>query len=127
MTGTIRAYPGAATHALASQTTHGYRSLCGKERLRWTLEAEPVSCEACKRSLAKEHHPSLTSIQRKIARFIADYNAEAGYPPTVRAIGEHVGLASTSSVHHHLTELVRKHVLTKEPAKPRTLRLVEGS
>jgi repressor LexA len=50
---------------------------------------------------------------------------ERGYPPTVREIGEAVGLTSSSSVHAQLTNLERMGLLTKDPAKPRAMTLAE--
>ena len=47
-----------------------------------------------------------------------------GYPPTVREIGEAVGLASPSTVHAHLANLERAGLLKRDPTKPRALELV---
>ena len=46
--------------------------------------------------------PLLTARQQEIWQFLADYVDEHGYPPTVREIGDAVGLASPSTVHAHL-------------------------
>ena len=48
----------------------------------------------------------VTPMQESILAFIADYYGEVGVPPTVRQIGEHVGLKSPSTVHFHLKRLV---------------------
>ena len=48
----------------------------------------------------------VTPMQESILRFIADYYGEVGVPPTVRQIGAHVGLSSSSTVHFHLKRLV---------------------
>jgi repressor LexA len=63
----------------------------------------------------------LTPRQRRIIDFIRATVRERGYPPTVREIGEAVGLTSSSSVHSQLANLERKGVLRKDPTKPRAL------
>ncbi|MBI4259761.1 MAG: repressor LexA, partial [Actinobacteria bacterium] len=63
----------------------------------------------------------LTPRQRRIVEFIRSTVRERGYPPTVREIGEAVGLTSSSSVHSQLANLERKGLLHKDPAKPRAL------
>jgi repressor LexA len=65
----------------------------------------------------------LTPRQRRIVEFIAGTVRERGYPPTVREIGEAVGLTSSSSVHAQLANLERRGVLTKDPTKPRAMSL----
>ena len=66
----------------------------------------------------------LTQRQREIYEFVVRYAAEHGYPPTVREIGEEVGLASPSTVHAHLANLERAGYLRRDPTKPRALELV---
>src|SRR5262249_4348438 len=61
----------------------------------------------------------LTDRQRQIWEFIVDYVDAHGYPPTVREIGEAVGLASPSTVHAHLANLERAGLLRRDPTKPR--------
>jgi repressor LexA len=51
---------------------------------------------------------------------------ERGYPPTVREIGEAVGLTSSSSVHAQIANLQRKGLLRKDPAKPRAIEVAGG-
>lgn len=63
----------------------------------------------------------LTSRQRRILEHIQETVRERGYPPTVREIGEAVGLHSSSSVHAQLENLRRKGLLRKDPAKPRAI------
>jgi len=67
----------------------------------------------------------ITSRQRRILDVISSTVRERGYPPTVREIGEAVGLTSSSSVHAQLTNLERMGLLTKDPAKPRAMTLAE--
>jgi repressor LexA len=66
----------------------------------------------------------LTGRQREIWSFIVDYVDRHGYPPTVREIGEAVGLASPSTVHAHLANLERAGLLRRDPTKPRALELL---
>jgi repressor LexA len=63
----------------------------------------------------------LTQRQREIYDFVVRYTEERGYPPTVREIGEAVGLASPSTVHAHLANLERAGMLKRDPTKPRAL------
>ena len=66
----------------------------------------------------------LTGRQQEIWTFLVDYVDRHGYPPTVREIGEAVGLASPSTVHAHLANLERAGLLRRDPTKPRALELV---
>jgi repressor LexA len=68
--------------------------------------------------------PQLTARQQEIWQFLVDYVDRHGYPPTVREIGEAVGLASPSTVHAHLANLERSGLLKRDPTKPRALELV---
>ncbi len=65
----------------------------------------------------------LTGRQQEIWDYLVSYVAEHGYPPTVREIGERVGLASPSTVHAHLANLERAGYLRRDPTKPRALEL----
>ena len=66
----------------------------------------------------------LTTRQQEIWQFLAAYVDEHGYPPTVREIGEAVGLASPSTVHAHLASLEREGLIRRDPTKPRAIELV---
>jgi repressor LexA len=66
----------------------------------------------------------LTDRQREIYDYVVGYVDGHGYPPTVREIGEAVGLASPSTVHAHLANLERAGLLRRDPTKPRALELV---
>ncbi len=66
----------------------------------------------------------LTGRQQEIWEFLAEYVGKHGYPPTVREIGESVGLASPSTVHAHLANLERAGYLRRDPTKPRALELL---
>jgi repressor LexA len=63
----------------------------------------------------------VTPRQQRILDFIRDAVRDRGYPPTVREIGEAVGLTSSSSVHAQLENLRRKGLLRKDPSKPRAI------
>ena len=65
----------------------------------------------------------LTERQRQILDFLTEYVDAHGYPPTVREIGEAVGLASPSTVHAHLANLERAGLLKRDPTKPRAIEL----
>ena len=66
----------------------------------------------------------LTERQQEIWNYLVEYVDRHGYPPTVREIGEHVGLASPSTVHAHLANLERAGLLRRDPTKPRALELI---
>jgi repressor LexA len=63
----------------------------------------------------------LSGKRRQILEFIASQVRERGYPPTVREIGEAVGLNSSSTVHTHLQVLQREGFLHQDPTKPRAI------
>jgi repressor LexA len=67
----------------------------------------------------------LTKRQQEIFDFIKRYSARHGYPPTVRDIGKAVGLASSSTVHQHLSNLERIGLLRRDPSKPRAIELLD--
>jgi repressor LexA len=66
----------------------------------------------------------LTARQQEIWNYLVEYVDGHGYPPTVREIGEQVGLASPSTVHAHLANLERAGLLKRDPTKPRALELI---
>jgi len=63
----------------------------------------------------------LTSRQRAILEFITRTHKDRGYPPSVREIGEAVGLQSPSSVHAQLATLAERGYLRKDPTRPRAI------
>ncbi|MBV9233266.1 MAG: transcriptional repressor LexA [Candidatus Eremiobacteraeota bacterium] len=63
-----------------------------------------------------------TERQRRILDVIRAFTAEHGYPPSVREIGERVGLSSSSTIHAHLKALERRGLIARDPTKPRALR-----
>ncbi|MGZ8571545.1 MAG: transcriptional repressor LexA [Actinomycetota bacterium] len=86
--------------------------------------------EPRKLAIGRVDTSGLTARQQRILEFIARTVRERGYPPTVREIGEAVGLTSSSSVHAQLANLERRGLLHKDPTKPRAMTLeaprVEG-
>jgi repressor LexA len=69
----------------------------------------------------------LTERQRQVLEFIDAEVRDRGYPPSVREIGEAVGLSSSSTVHAHLAALQDKGFLKRDPTKPRAMELVYDS
>jgi repressor LexA len=67
----------------------------------------------------------VTDRQRAILDYLRDFVDEHGYPPTVREIGEAVGLRSPSTVHAHLAQLERAGLLRRDPTKPRAIELTD--
>ena len=65
----------------------------------------------------------LTARQQEIWQYLVSYVDDHGYPPTVREIGEKVGLASPSTVHAHLANLERAGLIKRDPTKPRAIEL----
>lgn len=62
--------------------------------------------------------------QQAILEFIRTEVKSKGYPPSVREIGEAVGLASSSTVHGHLDRLEKKGLIRRDPTKPRAIELL---
>ncbi|MGC8777178.1 MAG: hypothetical protein ACP5Q4_00670 [Candidatus Caldatribacteriaceae bacterium] len=65
----------------------------------------------------------VSSKGEEILLFIERYSRKNGYPPTVREIGEAVGLASSCSVHYHLRRLEEKGFIRRVPSRPRAIEL----
>jgi SOS-response transcriptional repressor LexA len=68
----------------------------------------------------------LTSRQREALDFIKSCIASRGYPPTLREIGEHMGIRSTNGVHDHLKALERKGYIVREELKSRSVTIVDS-
>ena len=66
----------------------------------------------------------LTKRQSEIYNYIKQVVQMKGYPPSVREIGEAVGLASSSTVHGHLSRLEEKGYIRRDPTKPRAIEIV---
>src|ERR1700741_1685932 len=67
----------------------------------------------------------LTDRQARILEYIRYQNKVRNYPPSVREIGEAVGLSSSSTVHNHLNQLERRGLIKRDPSKSRTVQLIE--
>lgn len=65
----------------------------------------------------------LSGKRQQILNFIAECQRDRGYPPSVREIGEAVGLASSATVHTHLAVLQREGYLMRDPSKPRAIQV----
>ncbi len=66
----------------------------------------------------------LSKRQEEILNFIKEEVHQKGYPPSVREIGEAVGLASSSTVHGHLARLEKKGLIRRDPTKPRAIEVL---
>ncbi|HLO04013.1 MAG TPA: transcriptional repressor LexA, partial [Symbiobacteriaceae bacterium] len=66
----------------------------------------------------------LSERQRQIVDFIRSTIENKGYPPSVREIGEAIGLSSSSTVHGHLDKLAKLGVIRRDPTKPRAIELI---
>jgi repressor LexA len=91
--------------------------------LRWTnwCSARTEDPRARWRGEVEEMSEALTAKREEILEFISESLKERGYPPSVREIGEAVGLASSSTVHAHLAVLQRQGYLRRDPTKPRAI------
>jgi repressor LexA len=69
----------------------------------------------------------ITDRQREILDLILETVRRRGYPPSVREIGEAVGLSSPSTVHSHLSALVAAGLLRRDPSKPRAIEVIDTS
>jgi len=69
--------------------------------------------------------PKMSQRQQAILDFIKASVRERGYPPSVREIGEAVGLASSSTVHGHLDRLEKKGLIRRDPTKPRAIEILD--
>nr|WP_221626927.1 transcriptional repressor LexA [Cohnella lubricantis] len=67
----------------------------------------------------------MSNRQTAILEFIKNEVKDKGYPPSVREIGEAVGLASSSTVHGHLDRLEKKGLIRRDPTKPRAIEILD--
>jgi len=77
------------------------------------------------RESAMTYERELTRRQEEILDFIRAEVHRRGFPPSVREIGEAVGLSSSSTVHSHLDALERKGFVRRDPSKPRALEVLD--
>src|SRR5260370_36260246 len=66
----------------------------------------------------------LTERQTRILDYIRDVSKKRNYPPSVREIGEAVGLSPSSTGHNHLNQLERRGLIKRDPSKARTVQLL---
>ena len=69
----------------------------------------------------------LSTRQRQVLDYIRTTVEARGYPPSVREIGEALGLSSPSTVHSHLSSLVAAGLIRKDPSKPRAIEVLDHS
>jgi len=87
-------------------------------------KAQKASGSTARNSAGAAAGPArLTARQRQVLDFIDERTREQGYPPSVREIGEAVGLSSPSTVHAHLAALQDKGYLRRDPTKPRAIEI----
>ncbi len=67
----------------------------------------------------------LTERQQQVLEYVRTTVASRGYPPSVREIGDAIGLSSPSTVHSHLSALVAAGAIKRDPTKPRAIMIVE--
>ena len=72
-------------------------------------------------------YPDLSKRQELILEFIKKEIREKGYPPSVREIGDAVGLQSSSTVHGHLQTIEDKGYIRRDPTKPRAIEVLDSS
>lgn len=65
--------------------------------------------------------------QRQVLEYIRETVAGRGYPPSVREIGDALGLSSPSTVHSHLSSLAKAGLIRKDPTKPRAIEILEAA
>ena len=69
----------------------------------------------------------MSAKQKEVLEYVKDQILKKGFPPSVREIGEAVGLKSTSSVHAHLESLEKKGYIKRDPSKSRTIEILDDS
>lgn len=68
----------------------------------------------------------LTEKQQKVLDFISEHSSRSGFPPTLREIGDALGLPNVNAVRGHLAALEKKGYVTKDPDKARSIRVVSA-
>jgi len=74
--------------------------------------------------MPRKKSSAMSRRQQQILEFISKEAETRGYPPSVREIGQAVGLKSTSTVHGHLAQLERKGYIRRDPTKPRAIEVL---
>lgn len=75
--------------------------------------------------MSDEAKAQLSSRQQQVLDYIKETVTERGYPPSVREIGEALGLSSPSTVHSHISSLVKAGALRRDPSKPRAIEVLD--
>lgn len=71
--------------------------------------------------------PTLTQRQMQILDVIRDSVRKRGFPPSIREIGAHIGVASSSTVHNHLRQLEEKGYIRRDPSRSRSIEIIGGA
>jgi repressor LexA len=96
----------------------GYPVVPSRQNVRSTCRAGRSDHLAKEQTMPAQ---TLTPRQREVLQIIEQHMRDRGYPPSVREIGEAVGLTSPSTVHAHLAALQRRGYLRRDPTKPRAI------
>src|SRR6476659_1247609 len=100
---------------------------CVNKKTNLCLYCKPGN-DILKKSKHKEVREMTTKLskrQQDILLYIKEEVKKKGYPPSVREIGEAVGLASSSTVHGHLSRLESKGLIRRDPTKPRAIEILQ--
>ena len=73
----------------------------------------------------KRHNQTAAQRRETIYKFIKEFLKDRGYPPSVREIGQAVGLKSSSTVHAYLDQMEDRGMIRRDPTKPRAIDLLE--
>ena len=73
----------------------------------------------------RRHNQSAEERRMSIYKFIKEFLLDRGYPPSVREIGQAVGLKSSSTVHTYLDQMEERGLIRRDPTKPRAIDLLE--
>ncbi len=116
---------GAVSHRLQDEVGGrplGERLFASRPAERYTLVAQAFDVA---RETIVAYQRELTKRQRQILDFIRAEIHRKGYPPSVREIGDAVGLSSSSTVHSHLAAIEAKGFIRRDPSKPRALEVFD--
>jgi repressor LexA len=113
-----------ATSAVRTAASPRSRPSTRQPGLRGGRKASPSPSEVATLPDGPPDGTGLTPRQRRVLDVISDSVLRRGYPPSMREIGEAVGLTSTSSVAHQLSTLQRKGLLRRDPNRPRAVEVV---
>ncbi|HFK1726923.1 winged helix-turn-helix transcriptional regulator [Bacillus cereus] len=69
----------------------------------------------------------LTTRQSQILNYLQQRIQEYGYPPSIREIGEGIGISSPSTIHSHLLKLEEKGFIQRDQSKPRAIKILKNN